>query len=164
MNNLKIFSVILFVTVSSGLSAQSDSFMTLKNHFEGEEDVYSFKVSGFLCRTVLWMAGEWEFRDAISEVTSIRLITIPGKNFTQQELSVSGFRMYLGEDHFESLASIKDHGDNVEIYLQQTRNRKDRYLVLVEEASEVTVIEIKGHIDIQKLKGKDTKLTMRSEK
>lgn len=162
MTKLKILFAILFVNIAFGLSAQSDSFLTLKDHFEGEEDVHSIKISGFLARTVLWVAGEWEFRDAISEVRNIRMINIPRKNFSQQELSVPGFRMFLEDDHFESLAKVKEKGSNVEIFLQKTRNREDRYLVLVEEDDEVTVIELKGRIDIQKLKSKNTELSYQS--
>jgi len=72
------------------------------------------------------MAGEWEFRDAISDVSSVRLINIPHPNFDAQNLSVRGFRGFLKKDNFESLATVKEKGEVVEIYLQQTGNRKNR--------------------------------------
>ena len=76
------------------------------------------------------MAGEWEFRDAISDVSSIRLITIPRQNFKSKELSVPGFREYLRKDNFESLATIKEKGDRVEVFIQQAGSRNNRYLIV----------------------------------
>lgn len=98
------------------------------------------------------MAGEWEFREAISGVNSIRLITIPMSNFADKELSVGGFKKYMVTDHFESLVTVKEDGESVEVYLQQSGKQRDRYLVLVQEREEMTVIEINGYIDIQKMR------------
>lgn len=152
MKSSKLFLAAALVALSSSAFAQSRSFETLRDNFEGGEDVHCIQVSGFLCRAALWMAGEWEFREAISDVSSIRLITIPRQNFKSQDLSVAGFKEYLRKDNFESLATIKEKGDRVEIFIQQAGNRKDRYLILAEEADEVTVVEVKGYIDIQKLR------------
>jgi hypothetical protein len=77
-----LFTFILFASVAS--FAQSRSFDTLKDHFKGTGEVYSFSVGGFLCRTVLNIAGEYEFRDAIKEVHNVRIINIPKRNFKAQ--------------------------------------------------------------------------------
>jgi hypothetical protein len=66
-------------------------------------------------------------------------------------LSVNGFRKVLRDDKFVSLATVRDHGDHVEIYLQQNGNKPDRYFVLIDEPSEVTAIELKGEVDVNKL-------------
>jgi len=152
MKSSKLILTVTLIALSSAAFAQSRSFETLRDNFAGGEDVHCFQVSGFLCRAVLWMAGEWEFKEAISDVSSIRVITIPRQNFKSQELSVPGFKEYIRKDNFESLITVKEKGERVEIYIQQAGNRKDRYLILVEEADEVSVIEVRGHIDIQKLK------------
>jgi len=158
MKTFKITTLLIaLLVVTSTAFAQSDSFQLLKDNFADGRDVHCLKVSGFLCKTVLWMAGESEVKEAITDLRSVRLITIPKDNFVERNLSVAGFRKKLSRDSFESLVSIKDHGDHVEIYLQQNGNMKDRYLVLVEDASDVTVIEIRGTIDIQKLKALEEK-------
>ena len=152
MKSSKLILASALIAFSSSAFAQSRSFETLRDNFAGGEDVHCIQVSGFLCRAALWMAGEWEFREAISEVSSIRLITIPRQTFKSQELSVPGFKEYLRKDNFESLATIKEKGDRVEVFIQQAGSRNNRYLIVAEEAEEVTVIEVNRYIDIQKLR------------
>lgn len=152
MKTLKatLFAFVLLTAAPS--FGQSKSFETLYDHFSGTEDVNCFSISGFFCRAGLWVAGEHEFKDAVEKVSSIRLITIPLNNFRAQGLSLNGYRKVLAGDDFESLATIKESESKVEIYLQQTDNNKNRYLVLVEERAHVTAIEMRGYIDVDKLK------------
>ena len=162
MKSLRIILLGAMAAVSAHSFAQSESFQTLKDNFAGQPEVHCFKVSGFLCRTVLWMAGEWEFREAISDVSSIRIMTIPKEAFASQQLSLGGFRRVLQKDRYESLATVRDNGERVEVYIQEAGNRNNRYLVLVEESDEVTVIEVKGSLDLQKLKEIDEKNSVAS--
>jgi len=143
--------LVLFMLLSATSFAQSDSFQTLKDKFSGTGEVYHFSVSGWLCRAALSLAGEYEFKDVIEDVNSIRIITIPKHNFQVRDLSVKGFRKVLENDQFQALATFKDHGDNVDVYLQENGNKRNRYFVLIEEPSEVTAVEIKGSIDLNKL-------------
>ena len=133
------------------LNAQSVSYKTLKDTFDESEKVHSFKVSGFLCRVVMKMAGEWEFRDAIRDLKSVRIINIPKPEFASRQLTVSGFKKILKGDSFEELASMIDHGDRIYIYLQQKRNTSNRYFVLIDADDEVTGVELNGYIDINLL-------------
>jgi len=137
--------------VLSPAFAQSDSFSLLKEKFKRQEDVVSFSTSGFFARTILLMAGEHEFTDAIKDVKKIHLITIPKAAFTEVGVSVKGFKNVLVKDSFDQLANIKDDGDDVTIYLQSTKSKDNRYVILIEEGTEVVAIEIRGYIDIAKL-------------
>lgn len=152
MKTLKT-TLFAFAVLATGSSfSQSKSFETLYDHFSGTDEVNCFSISGFFCRAGLWMAGEHEFRDAIESVSSVRLITIPLSNFRAQGLSLNGYRKVLASDDFESLATIRESESKVEIYLQQTDNNENHYLVLVEEHEQVTAIEIRGYMDVDKLK------------
>jgi len=42
---------------------------------------------------------------------------------------------------------VKDHGDDVTVYIKPTQNRNSRYIILVEESDEVVVIELDGYVD-----------------
>lgn len=139
-------TLFLALTISTSF-AQSDSFMNLKEKFSDQEDVFSFGTSGFFARTILWMAGEHEFTEAIKEVKSIRLITIPKTAFENESVTVNGFKKVLLKDSFEELANVKEDGDDVTIYLQSTKSKTNRYMILVEEKDEVVAIEIRGYID-----------------
>lgn len=152
MKTVKIFFIAIVVFAVTPSFSQSMSFEKLYNRFSGTEDVNCFSVSGFLCRAGLWVAGEHEFKEAIEKVNSLRVISIPNSNFATQGLSVKGFKKVLSEDHFESLASIREKNSRIEIYLQQSDNPENRYLVLVEEADQLTAIELKGYIDVDKLR------------
>ncbi len=152
INHTKMKKIILSTCValliaSASVFAQSESYLTLKDKFVGEEDVHYFSVSGFLARTVLLMADEHEFYQAVKDVKTIRLIVIPREAFKAQDVSVKGFKKVLLSDGFEELARVKDNGDDVTIYLQSSSKKKDRYFVLVEDNDEIVGIEIKGNID-----------------
>jgi hypothetical protein len=149
---MKKLTIILFALISMSAAGQSESFQTLRDKFAHEADVHCFKVSGTLCRAVLWIAGEGELKDAIDEISAIRVITIPKDRFKEHDLSIKGFKRFIAKDHFESLAQVRDQGERLEVYLQESGNHENRYLVLAEESNEVTVIEIRGYIDIQKIR------------
>ncbi|HYG03794.1 MAG TPA: DUF4252 domain-containing protein [Chryseosolibacter sp.] len=148
----KIIAVIILLTIVLQAKAQSDSYSTIKAKFKGEEDVVSFGASGLLARTVLWIAGEHDFKDAIQDVRGFKFITIPKKAFANEKVSVNGMRKLIADDNFEELTRVKDHGDDVSVYLQKDRKKNSRYLVVIEENTEVVVLEIVGNIDLHKLK------------
>ncbi len=142
--------VLLFLLIASTSTfAQSESFNTLKDKFRGENEVHHFAVSGFFARSILWMADEHEFYSAIKDVKTIRLIVIPRDAFKAQAVTLNGFKKVLRGDGFEELARVKDHGDDVTMYLQSSGKKKDRYMILVEEDDEIVAIEIKGYIDTE---------------
>jgi hypothetical protein len=137
-----------FVLTGVIAHAQSESFVTLKNKFSGVENVHSFSTSGFLARTALWLAGEHEFNDAVKEIRNVRFITIPKTAFAEQQVTLNGFKKIVRRDSYQELACVRDHGDEVTLYIQTaTRSKTNRYLVLVDNDNDVVAIEIKGYID-----------------
>lgn len=144
----RIFLIIVFISAANISFSQSKTFQTLKQKFGGSDNVYAFSASGFFARTILWLAGEHDFRDAVQEIKSIRLITIPKAAFEASQVTVNGLKKLVKKDYFEELANVKDHGDNVSLYLQQGKSEKqNRYLLLVDSSNDVVVIEIRGYID-----------------
>ena len=146
---LSTFIVLLIASASA--IAQSESFLTLKDKFNREDDVHHFAVSGFFARSILWMADEHEFYHAIKDVKTIRLIVIPREAFKAQDVTVNGFKKVLKGDGFEELARVKDSGDDITIYHQNTGKKNDRYFVLVEDNNEIVGIELKGYVDAEYL-------------
>lgn len=143
----KITAVALTLLLSAPVFSQSESFQTLEDRFKGGPDVQRFHVSGFLCRMLLGVAGEWEFKKAIQDVKHIRFMTIPRSEFRVQQLTLAGLKELMKAEGFEELASLRDHGDDVSLYLRGPGNKKNTYFVLVEEEDEVVAIELKGYID-----------------
>ena len=147
---MKKYLLLLVLTVFvAQATAQSDSFQTLKDTFKKGDEVVSVSVNGMLCRTILRMAGEHEFRNAITDVKNIRVIVIPMTEFKRKNLSVTGFKKILKEDLFQELATVRDSGDDVSIFLQEGNKNRDRYFILVDEGDEVVCIEIKGTMDME---------------
>jgi hypothetical protein len=161
---MKKTAPLLFATLlisSSFVYCQSNSYQTLKENFIDRPDVHSFGVSGFFCRMVLGVAGEWEFKEAIKDVQHLRIITMPTQEFVAQGLSVNGYKKLLRKDSFEELASVRDKGDDVTFYLQST-GKKNRYMVVIQEPDEVVVIEMKGYVDINLLLEKEKSLSFQN--
>ena len=65
---------------------------------------------------------------------------------------MNGFKKLLRRDSysFEELASIHDNGDDVNFYLRSI-GKKNRYMILIQDADEIIAIEMKGHIDVNLL-------------
>ena len=158
----KISFTILFVGVASLAFCQSKSYQALQDHFADKEDVHTFSLSGFFCRAALSIAlpEEKMLRAMAKDIRHIRLMVIPKEAFRKQDLTVNGFKNLLTRDSFESVASIRDHGDHVTIFHRPDGNQKDRYFVLVEEPNEVVAIEMKGTIDPSLFKNEDNRITI----
>lgn len=146
MKTLTTFASILLFSVAC--LAQSKSFVSLKEKFSGDKDVYSLQASGFLARVILRMAGEHEFYDAVKDVRNVRLIVIPQDAFRRKSVTLSGFKKFTKKDSFQELAHVRDHGDRVTLLMQSSVSKRDnRYLVLIDNNNEVIAIEVKGYID-----------------
>jgi hypothetical protein len=148
---MKSIITILFITISSLAVAQSKSFSTLREKFVEADDVSSVRVSGFVLKTILWMAGETEWSDDFGKVKSVRVINIPQREFKERNLTPGGFKKVLAKDSFEEMASTLDNGERLTIYLKDRDQRSDLYFLLVENNSEVTAIEIRGELDPKKI-------------
>jgi hypothetical protein len=149
---MKSIVFILMLCATGSLFAQSESFSTLRNKFRGEPNVVHLNANGLLAKAVLAMAGERDFKKSIKHVRSVRLVTVPKESFKNAEVSVPGFRNILRKDSFVELTTIKDHGDDVSLYLQEAKKKKhNRYFILINEDHQVTGIEIKGYIDPSEL-------------
>ena len=145
--------VCLFLFIGSYFAhAQSPAFQTLKEKFSAEDDVFAIGTSGFFARTILWLGGEHEFKKSIKSIHRVRLITIPKPAFEKHGVTVNGFRKVLAKDSFESLAQIRDHGDDISVYIKSgKRDNNNSYFILVENDHEVVAMEIKGFIDPERL-------------
>lgn len=145
---IRIFTVMLLaLVVSAGTFAQSKSFMALQDEFRGGREVFSIRVSGFLARGVLRVAGEHYYVKAIRDVRQIRLITVPHGEFRAHGLTIEGYKKFVLKDNFEEVGSVRDHGDLVTLYMQGDKKSTNRYLMLVEDGGEFVAIEIKGYVD-----------------
>jgi hypothetical protein len=165
---MRVIILLAFISVSTAAIAQFSSFETLKNKFKGENEVFAISTSGFLARTVLWMAGEHDFRNSIRDISHVRLITIPKQAFRRHDVTVNGFKKLLVHDGYEELGFVKDHGDDVTLYMlsdesSKKRKRNGNYFLLVEGSGEVVALEIHGQVDPEMLLH-ETKVAFNNDK
>lgn len=148
----KYLLTLLFVAFACSTFAQSRSYSALKDNFIDQPEVHSFSLNGWFGRMVLNMAGEHEVRNAIKELKHVRLITIPRQEFSNRNLTITGFKSLMKQDGFQDLAQIIDNGETVAIYVQEGKTKNNnRYMMLIEEASEIVAIELTGYLDPSKL-------------
>jgi len=122
--------------------------MAFREKFAGEEDVHYFKVSGFIVRSVLAIAGEPGAREATRGIHKVRLAVVPREAFKAQQVTVQGFRRVLQQDAFDELLEFRDSGDQVTVYSNSPKHRDDQaYLMLVESDDEIVLIEINGEVN-----------------
>ena len=147
-----ILLVVIVLGANSRTPAQSRSFQALENKFASAADVHTFNTSGLFARTLLWLAGEHEFRKAVKEVKAIRLMTIPVTAFEKHAVSLNGFKKVVKADVFEELVSMRYGRDEVTVYLQTGKHAAtNRYLILIYNPEEVVAVEIKGYINVDQL-------------
>jgi len=147
----KITFIILTLAIASSVYAQSKSYNILREKFRGHESI-GISTSGFLARTILRMAGEHEYYDAIKKIRNIRLMVISKGAFRAQNVSLKGFLKVAKADNFEELVHVRDSGDDVTLLLQTGKKNDDyRYLLLVDGDDEVVAMEIRGYIDYELL-------------
>lgn len=140
--------VVLFTIVATAGHSQSKSYRILREKFQGTPNVFAFSTSGFLARTVLWMAGENEFLDAIEDVRKVRVSVIPQSAFKANDVSVAGFKKLAKKDGFEELAHVKEGGDDLTLLIQSPESKKEnRYLLIADGDEETVIMEITGYVD-----------------
>jgi hypothetical protein len=145
---MKKLILLLALGLHLNVYAQSDSFQAFRNKFAGEEDVHSFKVSGFIVRSVLALAGEHEAREATRGISKVRLVVAPRLAFEAQRVTVDGFRRVLREDAFEELMNFREDGDKVTVYSNSASRRRDHcYMMLVEDEENIVLIEVSGYVN-----------------
>jgi hypothetical protein len=143
---------LLLIICSLTASAQSESFATLRNKFRGKPDVVYISTSGLFARAALMIAGERDFKRSIRHIRNFRLVTIPKNAFTEEAVTVNGFRHVLKNDSYVEMTAIRDHGDDVWFYLQEGKNKKqNKYFILIDDDNDVIGIELKGYLDPQEL-------------
>lgn len=141
-------SVLLLTLIVTGYSQSSKSYHAIREKFQGQEEVFAMRTSGFLARTVLAFAGEYQYKEAIRDVREIRFVVIPKRLFERENVSLKGFVKFTKKDGFDELVHVKDHGDDVTLLLQTTTKSKlNRYLLVVDSSDEVVVMEIRGYVD-----------------
>ena len=157
---MKNFIVIALLVMPTLTFAQSESFLSLKENFEGGENVVHVSISGFLMRTAIWIMDEDDsWIDATESVRSLRFMNIPKSEFDSRGLKLNSFRKFVMKDNFQQLLTVKENGDWVEFYMQEGEKNKNRnrYLVIAEAKNEVSIFEITGYIDLEKLAERNKK-------
>lgn len=142
---LVILTIVLTITTMASF-AQSSGINVLKQRFKGEADVHAFKVNGLLARLAIKMIDDEPFQEAVSGIRSVEFITIPKSAFNDQNVSIQGYKKFLLENRFESLMDVRDNGEHISVLLAPD-SKHERYLIIVDEGSEVIVFEMKGHIN-----------------
>lgn len=148
----KITLTLVLVCIGIVLNAQSKSFQTFKNKFSHEEDVNNVSVNGFFVRTLLAFGGEFEARQALKHVRSVRLTAVPREAFKAKGVTVNGFRDVMRKDSFEQMFDVSDGGDKVAVFVKAAGKNDNCYLLLAEESDKVVLIEVTGYIDPELLK------------
>lgn len=150
MKNLAI--TLAFIVAATLASAQSESFQKFRDKFGYADDVHSFKTNGFLLRTVLAMAGEDEAKRALRHIGKIRLIAVPKAAFAAEQVTVGGYKDVLRTDGYDQIMNVREDDADVTVYERGARDAQNRYMVLVEDKSEVVLIEVNGYVDREYLK------------
>lgn len=148
MRNAFLLLVLLSATQAG---AQSSAIETLRKKFAGEPEVVNFAVNGFFLKAALWTAGDTRWSEACRHVSRMRVVSVPVRHFEHKDVSISGFKEFVLRSHYNYLVESQTPGQLITIYVRDQDQSKPVYLILVEEAQELTALEVVGKIDVQKV-------------
>lgn len=149
-NLLIILSLCLF---SSSLFAQK-TVKRFYNKYKHSEKVKSVKVQGWMIKTVLAMADDFEGEEIVKKVTKLRVLVMENENLVSQE-DFNTLVTNAKSEQFEDLMSIREGTTNVRFMIKENEKKIKSLLVLVSEADEFVLISIECNLKWKDLKNID---------
>jgi hypothetical protein len=130
------------------VSAQSKSYQTLYDDFNGKEDVVAFSLSGALCRSLEFFLKE-DVRppdEVMEDIDHVRLIIIPRENIDDQGFSIENFKKSIPEDSFTKIHSASKNQELLNVFHRTDSVSKNKYLILIEKPDKIFAFEMTGPV------------------
>ena len=145
------FLSLLLMTVAQSAMAQDALF----DKYEDTNGVTTI----FISKTMLGMipnvkAGNHDVSQIASKLDQLRILTCEKASLIPPILEEA--KKIYKADGYEAIMRMNDDGEKVTIYQRDLRGGKNEFVLLTEESSELTIINVKGAItlkDIQMIAG-----------
>jgi hypothetical protein len=156
MKNLLI--LLSLVCFSNSLFAQQ-SVRKFYNKYKHGQEVTSVKVQGWLIKSVLAFAEDFEGEELAKKITKLSVLVIENGNTVSKE----DFNELVSDakaEAFEDLMTIRESTTNVRFMIKENGTKIKNLLVLISAADEFVLISLECNLlwdDLQKIDFKDIK-------
>ncbi len=152
---MKNILIILLFAVLTPIATQAQSSVNkFFNKHSGHEGAISVDIGGLLIKMVAKVAAdEHETTEILSDINRLKVLVLEDQSpITNKEMS--GFVDKLHQDKFEELMTIRTGEMNVNFFIKEKKDMITNVLILVKEADNFIMLNLKGKIkfsDLQKL-------------
>jgi len=152
---IKYLLIIICMMGSSIVYAQSNTFSSLFEKYENEDDVTVVSISKAMFNMIPGniSTGSVDIKDILPKIESLLLITSGTNNM--KDKMYSDFKTITEKDkNFEQLMRVKDNKSNINFHVRKSRNMIKELILLVSEEKNFVAIQILGNFtveDIQKI-------------
>jgi hypothetical protein len=156
MKNLLI--LLSLVCFSNSLFAQQ-SVRKFYNKYKHGQEVTSVKVQGWLIKSVLAFAEDFEGEELAKKITKLSVLVIENGN----TVSKKDFNELVSDakaEAFEDLMTIRESTTNVRFMIKENGTKIKNLLVLISAADEFVLISLECNLrwdDLQKIDFRDIK-------
>lgn len=138
---LTIASVIIALTVSGQRTSLDDFF----SRYSDRDGFTSVVISGDLLKFLGESGNIDRDGNALSKITSIRLIVRDKENSSSGESLLSEIRSIIRRGRYDEMMSVRDDGANIRFMARMERDMV-RELLLVIDGKDEAVIQIEGNL------------------
>jgi hypothetical protein len=141
----RMLLAIAAVIIASAVSGQRTSLDDFFSRYSDRDGYTSIVINGNLLKFL----GESENRDrdgdALSKITSIRLVVREKENSSPGESLVAEIRGIIRRGRYDELMSVRDDGANIR-FMARTERDMVRELLLIIDGKDEAIVQIEGNL------------------
>ncbi|MHC1731786.1 MAG: DUF4252 domain-containing protein [Bacteroidales bacterium] len=141
----RMLLAIAAVIIASAVSGQRTSLDDFFNHYSDREGYTSVVVNGNLLKFLGESGNTDRDGNALSKITSIRLVVREKENSSPGESLVSEIRGIIRRGRYDELMSVRDDGADIRFMARMERDMV-RELLLIIDGKDEAVIQIEGNL------------------
>jgi len=141
----RILTTIAAVIIAATLSGQRTSLDDFFSRYSDREGYTSVVISGNLLNFLGGSENTDREGNALSKITSIRLVVREKENTAAGENIVSEIRSIIRRGRYDELMSVRDDGDDIR-FMARTERDMVRELLLIIDGENQAVIQIEGNL------------------
>ncbi len=141
----RILTTIAAVIIAATVSGQRTSLDDFFSRYSDREGYTSVVISGNLLNFLGGSENTDREGNALSKITSIRLVVREKENAATGENIVSEIRSIIRRGRYDELMSVRDDGDDIR-FMARTERDMVRELLLIIDGENQAVIQIEGNL------------------
>jgi len=147
----KVLLTLVVLAIGSGIFAQSGDINRLYHTYQGESEVISMYIPGFLCRLAANIGDiGYEEELLLRSIKSIKLLVVENEAINERVNFVDEIDLDRNKSDYVLMLSVHEEDQDV-LILGRKKGEEIRDLVIVVGGEENVMVSIKGRMDVDML-------------